>query len=45
MVQQAQVLTKVNFGLLPTGLAFLTIIMAVWFIRTRPASNVKRGRS
>ena len=45
MVQQAQVLTKVKFDLLPTGLVFLTIIMAVWFIRTRLASNVKRERS
>jgi hypothetical protein len=45
LVRFAHLLTKVKFGLLPIGLVFLVIIVAVWFIRKRPASNVKRKRS
>lgn len=40
LVQFAHLLTKVKFGLLPIGLVFLTIIVVVWFIQKRPASNV-----
>lgn len=40
LVRFAHLLTKVKFGLLPIGLVFLTIIVVVWFIRNRPASNV-----
>jgi hypothetical protein len=42
LVRFAHLLTKVKFGLLPIGLVFLTIIVAVWFIRKRPASNVPK---
>jgi len=42
LVRFAHLLTKVKFGLLPIGLVFLSIIVVVWFIRKRPASNVKR---
>ncbi|HUV25986.1 MAG TPA: hypothetical protein VMW34_01350 [Anaerolineales bacterium] len=41
LVQFAHLLTKVKFGLLPIGVVFLTIIIVIWFIRKRPASNVK----
>lgn len=40
LVRFAHLLTKVKFGLLPIGLVFLAIIVVVWFIRNRPASNV-----
>ena len=43
LVQFAHLMTKVKFGLLPIGLVFLIIIMVVWFIRKRPASNVPKG--
>jgi hypothetical protein len=43
LVQFAHLLTKVKFGLLPIGLVFLSIIVVVWFIRKRPASNVPKG--
>jgi hypothetical protein len=42
LVTAAHLLTKVKFGLLPIGLVFLTIIIAIWFIRKRPESNVPR---
>ena len=41
LVKFAHLLTKVKFGLLPIGVVFLTIIIVIWFIRKRPASNVK----
>jgi hypothetical protein len=41
LVRFAHLLTKVKFGLLPIGLVFLIIIVVVWFIRKRPASNVQ----
>ena len=40
LVQFAHLLTKVKFGLLPIGVVFLLIIVVMWFIRKRPASNV-----
>lgn len=40
LVRAAHLLTKVKFGLLPIGLVFLTIIVVIWFVRKRPASNV-----
>ena len=40
LVQFAHLMNKVKFGLLPIGLVFLTIIVVVWFIQNRPASNV-----
>ena len=43
LVRFAHLLTKVKFGLLPIGLVFLSIIVVVWFIRKRPASNVPKG--
>ena len=43
LVRLAHLLTKVKFGLLPIGLVFLIIIVVVWFIRKRPASNVPKG--
>jgi hypothetical protein len=43
LVEFAHLLTKVKFGLLPIGLVFLTIIVAMWFIRKRPESNVPKG--
>jgi len=42
LVQLAHLLTKVKFGLLPIGLVFLSIIVAVWFIQKSPASNVPK---
>ena len=36
LVRFAHLLTKVKFGLLPIGLVFLCIIVAMWFIRKRP---------
>jgi hypothetical protein len=43
LVRIAHLLTKVKFGLLPIGLVFLIIIVVIWFIRKRPASNVPKG--
>ncbi len=43
LVRFAHLLTKVKFGLLPIGLVFLIIIVVMWFIRKRPASNVPEG--
>ena len=43
LVRFAHLLTKVKFGLLPIGLVFLIIIVVIWFIRKRPASNVPKG--
>jgi hypothetical protein len=43
LVRLAHLLTKVKFGLLPIGLVFLIIIVVIWFIRKRPASNVRKG--
>ena len=42
-VQLAHLLTRVKFGLLPVGLVFLTVILAAWLIRKRPASQVPTG--
>ena len=44
LVRFAHLLTKVKFGLLPIGLVFLIIIVVVWLIRKRPASNVPKER-
>lgn len=43
LVRLAHMLTKVKFGLLPIGLVFLIIIIVIWFIHKRPASNVTRN--
>lgn len=43
LVRFAHLLTKVKFGLLPIGLVFLIIIVVMWFVRKRPASNVPKG--
>jgi len=42
LVQVAHLMNKVKFGLLPIGLVFLIIIVVMWFIRGRPASNAPR---
>ena len=42
LVRVAALLTKIKFGLMPVGVVFLIIIVVVWFIRKRPASNVTR---
>jgi hypothetical protein len=43
LVWFAHLLNKIKFGLLPIGLVFLSIIVVMWFIRKRPASNVPKG--
>ena len=43
LAQVASLLTKIKFGLMPIGAVFLIIIMVVWFIRKRPASNVPKN--
>jgi len=43
LAQIASLLTKIKFGLMPVGAVFLIIIMVVWFIRKRPASNVPKN--
>ena len=43
LVQVASLLTKIKFGLMPIGLVFLIIIVVMWFVRKRPASNVPKG--
>ena len=43
LVRVAHLLTKVKFGLLTIGLVFLVIIVVMWFMRGRPASNVPEG--
>jgi len=43
LVQVASLLTKIKFGLMPIGLVFLIIIVVVWFVQNRPASNVPKG--
>lgn len=43
LAQVASLLTKIKFGLMPVGAVFLIIIMVVWFIRKRPASNVPKN--
>lgn len=40
LVRLAHLLTKVKFGLLPVGLVFLIVIVALWFIKKRPVSHV-----
>lgn len=40
LVRFANVMTNVKFGLMPIGLVLLTIIVVMWFIQKRPASNV-----
>ena len=44
LVRFAHLLTKVKFGLLPIGVVFLLIIVVMWFIRKRPASNVPKEK-
>ena len=43
LAQAASLLTKIKFGLMPIGLVFLIIIVVMWFVRKRPASNVPKG--
>ena len=43
VVQVASLLTKIKFGLMPVGVVFLCVMVVVWFIRKRPASNVQKG--
>ena len=43
LVQVASLMTKIKFGLMPIGLVFLIIIVVVWFVQNRPASNVPKG--
>jgi hypothetical protein len=43
LAQVASLMTKIKFGLMPVGVVFLTIIVVIWFIRKRPASNVQKG--
>ena len=43
LVRFANLLTKVKFGLLPIGMVFLSVIVVMWFIQKRPASNVPEG--
>lgn len=43
LLQAAQLMTWIKFGLLPIGVLFLSIIVVAWFVRGRPASNVARG--
>jgi hypothetical protein len=42
LAQVASLLTKIKFGLMPIGLVFLIIIVVMWFVRKRPASNVPK---
>ena len=42
LAQVASLLTKIKFGLMPVGAVFLIIIVVMWFIRKRPASNVPK---
>jgi hypothetical protein len=44
LVQVASFLTKIKFVLMPVGAVFLIIIMVVWFIQKRPASNVPQKK-
>jgi len=44
LAQVASLLTKIKFGLMPIGLVFLIIIVVMWFVRKRPASNVPKGK-
>lgn len=43
LAQVASLLTKIKFALMPIGLVFLIIIVVMWFVRKRPASNVPKG--
>jgi hypothetical protein len=43
LAQVASLLTKIKFGLMPVGAVFLIIIMVVWFVQKRPASNVPKN--
>ena len=43
LAQVASLLTKIKFGLMPVGAVFLIIIVVMWFIRKRPASNVPKN--
>lgn len=43
LAQVASLLTKIKFGLMPVGVVLLSIIVVIWFIRNRPASNVPTG--
>jgi hypothetical protein len=36
LVHGAFLLNRIKFGLLPIGLVFLIVIVAIWFIRKRP---------
>ena len=42
LVQVASLLTKIKFGLMPVGMVFLCVMVVVWLVRKRPASNVAR---
>ena len=43
LVQLAQWMTRIKFGLAPIGLIFLGVIVGAWFVRGRPRSNVPGG--
>lgn len=40
LVRAAQLMTRIKFGLLPIGVLFLIGLVALWFLRGRPASHV-----
>ena len=41
--QVASLLTKIKFGLMPIGVALLSVMVILWFIRGRPESKVLTG--
>ena len=43
LAQAASMLTRIKFGLMPIGLVFLIVIVVMWFVQKRPASNVPKG--
>lgn len=43
LAQAASLLTRIKFGFMPLGSVFLIIIVVMWFVQKRPASNVPKG--
>lgn len=43
LARVASLLTKIKFGLMPVGVVLLSVMVMIWFIRKRPASNVAKG--
>ena len=43
LAQVASLLTKIKFGLMPVGVVFLCVMVVIWVIRKRPASNVPKN--